>query len=146
MEGVKERGGVDVLAGDTDRVEGALTAMESVVEAVVDKEVVDPVPVPVRRTDAASRGRPAAADVVGGWAGAVLVMPFGLALILILAASWFRDGKRPPPDGLCGCGASTEPAAAGGGVVAIVVVRNKKLKARDKAASVLLFLLAPTSR
>jgi hypothetical protein len=122
MEGVKERGGVDTLAGDTDRVDGALTAIESAVDAVVDKDVVDAVPVPVRSIDAASRGRPAA-DVVVGLAEVVLLGPFELALILILAASWFKDGKRPPPDGLRGCGAST--GAATGGVVVIVMVRSK---------------------
>jgi hypothetical protein len=119
---------VDVEVGDADRVEGALTAMESAVEAVVDRDVVDPAP--VRKIEAASRGRPAA-EVV-----AVLLLgaPLELALILILAASWFREGKRLPPD-LCGCGASTRPAAADG-VVAIVVVVNKKVKAADRCREV----------
>lgn len=137
MEGVKERGGVDTLAGDTDRVDGALTAIESAVDAVVDNDVVDAVPVPVRSIDAASRGRPAA-DVVAGLVDVVLLAgPFELALILILAASWFRDGKRPPPDGLRGCGASTG-AATGGGVVVIVIVRNKKLESGNCPGSLLL--------
>lgn len=55
-------GGVpDTVAGDTDRVDGALTAIESAVDAVVDKEVVEP----VRRRDAASRGRDALAALAG---------------------------------------------------------------------------------
>jgi len=116
-----------MLAGDADRVDGALAAMESAVEAVVDNEVVDPDPIPVRRTDAARRGR-LVADDVAVLADVVLFALFELIFMLILAASWFRDGKRPAPDGLWGCGVSIGPAAAGGGVVAIVV-RNKKLKA-----------------
>lgn len=109
MEGVIEAGGdeaPETVEGDADRVEGALTAMESVVEATVDNEVVDPVP--VRRRDAASLGR--AADAVAALAGvpALLVAPFVLAaLMLILAASWFSDGIRPPAEGLWACGAST---------------------------------------
>jgi hypothetical protein len=99
MEGVTERGGVDMVAGDVDRVEGALTAMESAVEAVVAREVVEPVP--VRKTEAASRGRPAT-EVVAGLTDVALGTPFELALTFILAASWFRDGRRPPPDGLWG--------------------------------------------
>ena len=115
---------MDVTAGEVDRVEGALTAIESVVEVVVDSEVVDPVP--VRKTEAASRGRPAT-DVVVALTDVLLRAPFGLALLLlILAASWLSDGRRPPID-LLGCGASRRPAAGCGGfVVAIVMVGNKR--------------------
>jgi hypothetical protein len=83
---VIERGGdLEIPAGDADRVLlGALTAMESVVDATVDNEALEP----VRRSDAASLGR--GADVV-----AVLVG-------LILAASWLREGGRPAPGGLTG--------------------------------------------
>ena len=66
----------DTVEGDADRVEGALTAMESAVEATVDNEVVDP----VRKRDAASLGRAAGA-------AALLAVPFAPTLILILAAS-----------------------------------------------------------
>lgn len=121
MDGVKEGGGEAVpetVAGDPDRVDGAFTAMESTVEVVVDRDVVDP----VRKRDAASRGREAA-EAVAALAGAPvgLFAPFVPALMLILAASWFKDGMRLFP-GLWACGASTEGAAAGGGVAAIVVV------------------------
>jgi len=74
---------LEIPAGDADRVLlGALTAMESVVDATVDNEALEP----VRRSDAASLGR--GADAVGvGW---------------ILAASWLREGGRPAPGGLTG--------------------------------------------
>lgn len=76
MEGGGE---LDTVAGDTDRVEGAFTAMESAVDATVDSEVVDP----VRRSDAASRGRAA----IGGVLADAPEAPAVLALMLILAAS-----------------------------------------------------------
>ena len=84
--GVIERGGdVEIPAGDADRVLlGALTAMESVVDATVDNEAFEP----VRSSDAASLGR--CADAVA--------VPVGL----ILAASWLREGGRLAPGGLAG--------------------------------------------
>ena len=61
MEGVVDLGGVaivvDVRAGEVERVEGAFTAMESLVD-VVDKDVCEP----VRRMEAARRGRAGAPD------------------------------------------------------------------------------------
>ena len=119
MEGVIEAGGdeaPETVEGDADRVEGALTAMESVVEATVDNEVVDP----VRKREAASLGRAAVlfklADVPA---------PFALAFILILAASWFRDGIRPLVAALCSCGASSGEADLTGADGAIVEVGDK---------------------
>jgi hypothetical protein len=134
MEGVKDSGGVVALDGDVDRVDGALTAMESAVEAVVDNEVVDTDPIPVRRAEAARRGR-LVADVVAVLADVVSFALCELAFMLILAASWFSDGIRAPSGGRNGrgCEASTGPVAAGGGVV-VIVVRNKKLKRLWRAA------------
>jgi hypothetical protein len=65
MDGVVDFGGVAVVvvavsAGDTERVEGALTTIESFVDAVVDSEVCDP----VRKSEAARRGRAGDNDVV----------------------------------------------------------------------------------
>lgn len=100
----------DTVEGDADRVEGALTAMESAVEATVDNEVVDP----VRKRDAASLGRAAGA-------AALLAVPFAPTLILILAASWFRDGIRPPVVGLWACGASSGGGDLAGGVTIVGV-------------------------
>lgn len=74
-----------LLAGDTDRVDDAWTAIESAVDAVVDREVVDPDPAPVRRIDAARRGRPVVD--VAGLPAAVLFVMFELLLMFILAAS-----------------------------------------------------------
>jgi len=76
---------LEIPAGDADRVLlGGLTAMESVVDATVDNEALEP----VRRSDAASLGRGADVVAVGvGW---------------ILAASWLREGGRPAPGGLTG--------------------------------------------
>jgi hypothetical protein len=126
MEGVKDSGGVVMLDGDADRVDGALTAMESAVEAVVDNEVVDTDPVPVRRTEAARRGR-LVADVVVVLADVVSSALCELAFMLILAASWFSDGTRVPDGSQRRCARASTGPPAGGGVV-VIVVRNKKLK------------------
>ena len=96
IDGVVDFGGVVVVvavsAGDTERVEGALTAIESFVDAVVDSEVCDP----VRRSEAARRGRAARDCAVVG------VVPL---LRLIRAASWFNDGGRTADDDRSGFGA-----------------------------------------
>lgn len=73
--------------GEAGRVDGKLTAVESLV-AMVLTEVVDP----VRNKPAASRGRP------GALAFAEVDAPL---LRFILAASWLREGRRPEPVGLC---------------------------------------------
>lgn len=44
---------MEIAAGEVERVDGAWTAVESAVEAVVATELVEP----VRRIDAARRGR-----------------------------------------------------------------------------------------
>ena len=76
--------------GEAGRVDGILTAVESLVATVLT-EVVDP----VRNTAAASRGRFEAFTLVEG------DTPL---LRFILAASWLREGRRPEPEGLClGC-------------------------------------------
>lgn len=69
--------------GEAGRVDDTLTAVESLVATVLT-EVVDP----VRNKDAASRGRFWLLTFVE--AGAPL-------LRFILAASWFREGRRPEP-------------------------------------------------
>jgi hypothetical protein len=86
MDGVVvfDREGLDNPDGDAERVEGGLATVES---AFVESEVVDP----VRRTDAASLGRPELADDVELAVPDVLVDE--LALILIRAASWLSDGS-----------------------------------------------------
>lgn len=98
MEGVVDLGGVAavvaVSAGDVERVEGALTAMESLVE-IVDRDVCEP----VRRTEAARRGR--ACELV---AGAVVLAE----LRLIRAASWLSEGGRRVATGRSGFGACME--------------------------------------
>ena len=70
---------------------GTLTAVESALDAVLD--IIEAAE-PVRRRDAANRGRDAvdAAEDVG--------------LRLMRAASWLRDGMRAPGGGLSGFGAS----------------------------------------
>lgn len=80
------------VAGDPERVDGAFTTSESVVDATVDTEVDDPAP--VRRSDAASLGRLAVDEVVP-LAAAGLPL-----LIFIRAASWFNDGMRPAGEAL----------------------------------------------
>ena len=81
---------------------GTLTAVESALDAVLD--IIEAAE-PVRRRDAANRGRDAvdAAEDVG--------------LRLIRAASWLRDGMRAPGGGLSGFGAS----GAGGASAADIV-------------------------
>lgn len=92
FEGVPDRGDELRAAGEAERVEGALTAMESAVDA---SEVVDAFPPPevVRSVNADSLGRAAELVDAGGGAAA----PLG-ALIFMRAASWLRDGS------LLGCG------------------------------------------
>jgi hypothetical protein len=79
-------GGEALRVGDTERVEGGFTATESTVEALVDREVVDP----VRSTEAARRGRTAAAVLFDDDELGVEL------LMLIRAASWFREGSLEP--------------------------------------------------
>lgn len=93
MEGVVDLGGVaivvDVRAGEVERVEGAFTAMESLVD-VVDKDVCEP----VRRMEAARRGR----------AGAPVADAIELAALrLIRAASWLSEGGRRAATGFGAC-------------------------------------------
>lgn len=90
---------VAVNAGDTERVEGALTAVESFVD-VVDSEVCDP----VRRSEAARRGRAGDDDGV-----------FVPLLRLIRAASWFKDGGRMVDDDFSGFGACIDACNEFGG-------------------------------
>lgn len=98
MEGVVDLGGVArvvaVRAGDVERVEGALTAMESLVQ-VVDRDVCEP----VRRIEAARRGR----------AGELVIDAVVLAALrLIRAASWLSEGGRKAGVGRSGFGACME--------------------------------------
>ena len=76
-------GEVDSAAGEVERVAGALTATESAKDVVVEREVWEP----VRRKEAARRGRFANALAVGG-------------LALMRAASWLREGRRPAEEPL----------------------------------------------
>lgn len=98
MEGVVDLGGVAIVvavnAGDVERVEGAFTAMESLVE-VVDNDVCEP----VLRMEAARRGR---ADAL--IADAIVFAE----LRLIRAASWFNEGGRRAAAGRSGFGACIE--------------------------------------
>lgn len=89
FDGVVDCGGdAETAPGEAERVVGGLTAIESAVEALVEREVFEP----VRRAKAARRGR--GADVVAV-EDVVLDVLFG-ALMLIRAASWLREGRRPP--------------------------------------------------
>lgn len=94
------RGGeADNAVGEVDLVLGALTTMESEADAPVadeDSEVCDP----VRRREAARRGRTADEELVGA------------AFRLIRAASWFREGIRTPAEGRSGFGALTVGTAS----------------------------------
>jgi len=92
---------VAVSDGDTERVEGALTTIESFVDVVVDREVCDP----VRRSEAARRGRTEDDDVG--------VVPL---LILIRATSWFNDGGRTADDARSGFGACMDACSEFGGL------------------------------
>lgn len=114
IDGVVDFGGVVTVeavsaGGDTERVEGALTAIESFVDAVVDSEVCDP----VRRSEAARRGR-AARD------GDAVAPP----LRLIRAASWFNDGGRTADDDRSGFGACMDACNDDGGLDIVVVCRR----------------------
>jgi hypothetical protein len=105
--------GVDNPDGDAERVEGALTTIESMVDAVVEREVVDP----VLSTDAASLGRP------GG-----TVMPVGLvAFRLIRAASWLSEGGRVLLVVECfsGCLVPASGAGEGDGELMVVGLRRR---------------------
>lgn len=91
--------------GDTDRVLGGFTIVESAAEATVDSDADEA----VRRTDATRRGRGA------GALGFVLAGPCASLLFkLIRAARAFRDGSR-----LAGFVASG-PETAGGEVEVMV--------------------------
>lgn len=98
MEGVVDLGGVAMVvavsAGDAERVDGALTTTESLVQ-VVDRDVCEP----VRRKEAARRGR----------AGELVADTVGLAeLRLMRAASWLSEGGRRAAAGRSGFGACME--------------------------------------
>jgi hypothetical protein len=82
-----------LAAGETDLVLGGLTAMESVVVLAVLTLVVDPGP--VRRANAARRGR--GAEVVLGWRTGAVPPLAAAALLDNRAASWLSDGRRAPP-------------------------------------------------
>jgi hypothetical protein len=87
LRGVVECGREIVRAeGDVDRVVGGFTAMESAVDATVEREVFEET---VRRAPAARRGR--------GADGEVLVLALLCApplLLLIRAANALREGMR----------------------------------------------------
>jgi hypothetical protein len=76
-------GEVERAAGEVDRVTGALTATESAMDVVVESDVDEP----VRRREAARRGR-----VVEAWDGGGVLAP-------MRAASWLSEGRRPPEEG-----------------------------------------------
>lgn len=78
---------VEEAVGETDRVVGGLTAIESLVWADEAAEAAEF----VLKVNAANLGRAADDAGAGGCAFPVL---------LILAASWLRDGRRPPVRGL----------------------------------------------
>jgi hypothetical protein len=98
--------------GDTERVEGALTAIESMVDAVVDKDAAEP----VLRADAARRGRDVPLEAE----------PLGSAFIRFTSCS--SDGGRAPAGGRSGFGASMF------GMEAMVVERQKQYKCTAKFA------------
>lgn len=109
LEGVVDCGGeAERAEGEVDRVMGAFTAIESLVDAVVERDALEP----VLRAYAARRGR--GAEVVDP--NVDDAPPFG-ALMLIRAASWFRDGGRPV---LCFTGDSE-----GAAVVEVMVVEMR---------------------
>ena len=91
---------------------GTFTAVESALDAVLD--IIEAAE-PVRRRDAANRGRDAvdAAEDVG--------------LRLMRAASWLRDGMRAPGGGLSGFGAS----GAGGASAADIVQDSELVEDHD---------------
>jgi hypothetical protein len=94
--------------GEVDLVLGALTAVESALDTTLDATDADE---PVRRRDAARRGRDADdAEEVG--------------LRLMRAASWLRDGMRAP-----GAGRSDleGPLGASVAVSAAAIVNNVEL-------------------
>jgi hypothetical protein len=101
-------GGEDMVAGEVEHVEGAFTAMESLVDAAVERDVFEA----VRRKEAARQARGAA----GAGAGALLLGVL-LEVLLIRAASWFKDGSQPPMEGLAG-------ASLAGGAVEVIVERR----------------------
>lgn len=98
IEGVVDLGGVAIVVavsdGDVERVEGAFTAIESLVE-IVDKDACEP----VRRIEAARRGR------AGGLIADAVVLA---ELRLIRAASWLSEGGRRAAAGRSGFGACME--------------------------------------
>ena len=77
-------GEVDRAVGEVERVTGGLTATESASDVAVERDVCEP----VRRSEAARRGR------VAGLFGGVLAP--------MRAASWLSEGRRPPEEGRSG--------------------------------------------
>jgi len=75
-------GEVESAAGEVERVIGALTATESASDVAVETDVWEP----VRRREAARRGRWTDELVEGG------------VLAPMRAASWLRDGRRAEDD------------------------------------------------
>jgi len=84
-----------LAAGETERVLGGLTAVESATEAAVLTLAVELGP--VRRANAARRGR--GAEVVLGWRTGAVPPLAAAALLERRAASWLSDGRRTPPVG-----------------------------------------------
>ena len=99
-------GEMERAPGEVERVMGGLTAVESAVEVVVEREVVEP----VRRREAARRGLLLTGEMEED------------ELAPMRAASWFREGRRPP-DG-ARSDLETVVVAAGGGAAAIAVCVN----------------------
>ncbi|KAI4525058.1 hypothetical protein K525DRAFT_192482 [Schizophyllum commune Loenen D] len=87
--GVSTVGG-DVI-GDAARVVEAFTATESCVDAVVERDALEP----VRSANAARRGRPVEGDAVDCCAAT-------LGSTLMRAASWLSDGMRGGAGGFVG--------------------------------------------
>ena len=98
--------------GDAERVVGAFTTTESVVDATVERDVVEE----VRSADAASRER-GADDSEAVELG---LEPCAALLLLILAARAFNEGRR-----LAGLEASAGGGGAGVELELMIVVWNK---------------------
>ena len=75
-------GEVERAPGEVERVTGAFTATESAMDVAVERDVCEP----VRRREAARRGRAEALDGGG-------------VLAPMRAASWLSEGRRPLEEG-----------------------------------------------
>ncbi len=115
-------GEVESAPGEVERVTGALTATESASDVVVETDVWEP----VRRREAARRGRLADEWVEGVFAP-------------IRAASWLRDGRRLAEEGRSILGTSEADCEAAD-VFVLIAGSGGRLWRRVQHTTIAMFL------